>query len=224
MEQRTSLRLFVAVTLLFLGMAKAGEAGGSLIQNVLLNRSFFVRLNGYDDHFLYNVRRLSREWVGIILLSPSGYEKSLVFETQTGKTDKKIYENEVIPTKSLRETLMRHSIRVSDARALAWQVEEMEQEKAGRRKEVIPPAPVPAAPVKEAKPQKRKVPVRIMPQKKRGTAQEKGYEDALAKIRSDVRRNSKVAGMSCREILLRFKADLTRDKDKFRNFTMKKGG
>ena len=213
MEQRTSLRLFVAVTLLFLGMAKAGEAGGSLIQNVLLNRSFFVRLNGYDDHFLYDVRRLSREWVGIILLSPSGYEKSLVFETQKGKTDKKIYENEAIPTKSLRETLMRHSIRVSDARALAWQVEEMQQEKTGRRKEVIPPAPVPAVPVKEAESQ-RNVPVRIMPQKKKGTAQKKGYEDALAKIRNDVRRNSKVAGMSCGEILRRFKADLTKDKDR----------
>jgi hypothetical protein len=91
----------------------------AVVQEVVRNRDFFARrwvLWGYEDSFLFDVKRLNDERIGIDLITPSGFEVKLVYEVETLKV---LYENTRIPEKSEREVMKSNSISVSEAVRLA---------------------------------------------------------------------------------------------------------
>ncbi|MDR1874256.1 MAG: hypothetical protein LBQ90_04480, partial [Synergistaceae bacterium] len=81
--------------------------------------NFIMCLDEYDDHFLYDVRPLGGDRMGVILLSPGGYEKNLVFKaSETGELIS-IYEHVSVPRRNFLRTLEGKGILVSSARDLA---------------------------------------------------------------------------------------------------------
>jgi hypothetical protein len=80
--------------------------------------SFVMRLNDYDDHFLYDIRPLGDNRMGVIMLCPKGYEKNFVFQS-SGTRITSIYEYVNVPQKTLLKTIQRKAVPVSDARKFA---------------------------------------------------------------------------------------------------------
>ena len=91
----------------------------SVILGVVQNREFFARswvLRGYEDCFLYDVNRLDDEQVGVVLITPLGFEVRVVYEVDTLDV---LYLDTVLPEKSRREAMRRESVSVADAVKLA---------------------------------------------------------------------------------------------------------
>ena len=90
-----------------------------VVEGVVRNRDFFSRpwvLWGYENCFLYDVNRLNNERIGVVLISPSGFEIRLVYDVNTLDA---IYREMFVPEKSKREAMRRESISVADAVKLA---------------------------------------------------------------------------------------------------------
>ncbi len=88
-----------------------------LLEQVIKERNFFVGFEEYSTYRLCDVRRLlSAQWLGVMLLDPSGIELRLVFDLPDGQT---IFRDAFIPEKGQRDTLRRRSISVADAVKLA---------------------------------------------------------------------------------------------------------
>jgi len=121
--KRFCAALSLCVMLLFFSQVPAfGEEKTVLpfvVEGVVYNRDFFSRpwvLWGYENCFLHDVSRLNNERIGVVLISPSGFEIRLVYDVNTLDA---IYREMLIPEKSKREAMRRESISVADAVKLA---------------------------------------------------------------------------------------------------------
>ena len=90
-----------------------------VIEDVARNREFFAGFTGYEGCYLYDVARIGDGRIGLVLLSPLGFEIRLVLEIQTGET---VYKDIFVPEKGKREAMKRESISVADAVRLAKDV------------------------------------------------------------------------------------------------------
>jgi hypothetical protein len=81
--------------------------------------NFIMRLDDYDDHILYDIRCLGDDRIGVIMLSPEGYEKNFVFKSSGKGKLISLYEHKRIPQKNLLKNLERKCILVSSARDFA---------------------------------------------------------------------------------------------------------
>ena len=94
---------------------------GVLLEKIVENRDFFISseargLNNYDESLLCDISELGADRIGLLLLEPSGFLKSLVFNRNSGV---KIHEEATIPGKNLRNELARSGISIADARLVA---------------------------------------------------------------------------------------------------------
>jgi hypothetical protein len=88
----------------------------NVIRNVVRDREFFAGFWGHERHFLHDVERLSDGRVGVVLLTPIGFELHMVFDL---KTKEMIYETTNVPSKDRREGMKRESIFITDAVKIA---------------------------------------------------------------------------------------------------------
>ena len=91
----------------------------SVVISVVKNRDFFARrwiLRGYEDHFLYDVNRLEDGQIGVVLISPVGFEVRAVYDVNTLDV---LYLDTLLPEKSRRDVMRRESVSVADAVKLA---------------------------------------------------------------------------------------------------------
>ena len=91
----------------------------SVVEGVARNFDFFVKPRAlwlYENYFLYDVNRLSRERIGVVLISPFGFEITLVYDVNTLDV---LYSDMFLHEKSVREAMRRGSISVADAIKLA---------------------------------------------------------------------------------------------------------
>jgi hypothetical protein len=89
---------------------------------VVRNRDFFARLWilwGYENCFLHDVNRLNEGRIGVVVLSPSGFEIRVVYDVETLDA---VYTDMRVAEKSEREAMRRESISVADAVKLARDV------------------------------------------------------------------------------------------------------
>jgi hypothetical protein len=175
----------------------SGVSGGLLIEKIIENRDFFTHFDGYDEDFLCDVNSgLGEGRVGLLLLEPSGFLKSLVFDRNTLK---KIHEEASVPPKNARADLARGSVLVSDARLIARNIAGLRTESVIKRprRKTIPHE----APRREVMPQS--LPAGFTPPSPRKTIDTK---KALERIRRDVQ--SKPATETSEEILERLRSEL----------------
>ena len=124
------MKRFLAVYLLWVMLFSAFPAFGdmkedlpSIIEGVVQNRDFFARpwvLKGYEDCFLYEVNRLDGEQIGVVLITPIGFEVRAVYDVNTLDI---VYLDTLVPEKSKREEMRRESVSVADAIKLAKRAE-----------------------------------------------------------------------------------------------------
>ncbi|MDR2136781.1 MAG: hypothetical protein LBO68_00710 [Synergistaceae bacterium] len=89
--------------------------------------SFVMRLDNYDDHFLYDIRPLGDGRMGVIMLCPEGYEKNFVFQS-SGTEITRVYEYVTIPRQTLLEAIQGKVIPVSDAKKFAREIARRNEE------------------------------------------------------------------------------------------------
>ena len=114
--------LVACVMFWFLAVPAFGEQKTplpSIVVKVAHNLDFFARpwvMWGYEDCFLYDVNRLDNERIGVVLISPAGFEVRLVYDVHTLDV---IYLDMLVPRKSKREAMRSESVSVTDAVKLA---------------------------------------------------------------------------------------------------------
>lgn len=108
--------LAVAVLLCSLLAAQPVFALPLVIEGVVKNKEFFAGFFEYEDCYLYDVARIGDERIGLVVLSPIGFEIRLVHEIQSGEM---LYKDIFVPEKGKREAMMWESISVADAIRLA---------------------------------------------------------------------------------------------------------
>jgi len=110
-------KIFLCVIFSAFLMAVAASAQETLAQSIVKYRDFFEQLNGYSDYLLGDVEDIERgKLLGIILLSPEGFEQHLVFDVSNMKL---IYANARILDKNSRAFLLDTSIGMSEVKKLA---------------------------------------------------------------------------------------------------------
>jgi hypothetical protein len=116
-------RVYVALLLcvMFFGAVPAwgGQELPAVVGDIVRNKDFFAKewaLYGYEDCFINSAERLYDKRVGVILLAPSGFECSLVYDVEAMEV---VYKDMSIPAKSRREDMRRESVSVADAVKLA---------------------------------------------------------------------------------------------------------
>lgn len=107
--------LSMSLTVILLSAAPA-FATPPILRKVAENREFLARFTGYENCYLYDVSKISDGRVGLILLSPLGFEIRLVLETRGGET---VYKDMFVPEKSKRTAMRRESVSIADAMKLA---------------------------------------------------------------------------------------------------------
>ena len=125
--KRFCLVVLLCVILFWVAPAFGGQQTvlPSVVKSVVQNLDFFTQpwaLRGYEHCFLYDVNRLTSERIGVILISPSGFEIRLVYDVNSLAV---VYMDTLLSEKSRREAMMHESISVADAIKLAKRVEEI---------------------------------------------------------------------------------------------------
>ena len=93
-----------------------------VVQSVINNLDFFTKpwvLWRYENCFLYDAKRLGSERMGLVLITPVGFEIRLVYGVNALDV---LYLDMLIPEKSKRETMRHESISVAGAIKLAKSV------------------------------------------------------------------------------------------------------
>jgi hypothetical protein len=180
-----------------------------LVEKIVAHRDFFMRFNGYDgdENLLCDVEELGEGKIGLLLLEPSGFLKSLVFDRSTlGE----IHKEASIPSKKVRADLARNAVLISDARLIARHIAGLRTEnteKSPRRKTTSHETPR-----REAMPQSLPDGFTPEPAGERKIA-DTGAGKILERLRRDVENNPDVATMTSDEILERFRSDVARRKE-----------
>ena len=115
MAKRFSILCF-CFGLFFLPCVTEAAEVPPIVEKVILHRRFFADLEGYDDYMLCDVERVSKDRIGLVLLSTAGFERHVVFDVASYKV---LYDDSFIPERSLREKIAETGIRVADVRKLA---------------------------------------------------------------------------------------------------------
>ena len=174
----------------------------TLVEKIVMDRDFFNRFGGYDGDFLCDVNgELGGETIGLLLLEPAGFLKSLVFDRGTLK---KVHEEISIPPKKTRSELAGNAVLVSDARLIARNIAGLNTGKNPRRKRSHGETPR-----REAMPQS--LPDGFLPMLTPAPENTRKTTDTgkiLNRIRKDVKNNPNVAEMSSEEILERFRKEV----------------
>ena len=111
-------RFFTALSLcvmLFTVVPAFGDSVVSLprvMDTVVQNIDFFTHpwvLKGYEDCFLYDVLRLNNARMGLVLISPLGFEIRLVYDVNTLAA---FYVDMLLPEKSRREAMRSESVSI----------------------------------------------------------------------------------------------------------------
>jgi hypothetical protein len=178
-------------------------ASPTLVEKILEYRAFFVRLNGYDKDLVCDISDLGENRVGLLLLEPSGFLKSLVFDRNTLE---RIHEDVNIPPKKVRASLARNAISVSDARLIAKNIAGLREEKFGKGKSARRRG-ASETPRREAMPQS--LPDGFAPTRRKSAE----VQAILDQMRQDVANNPNLASMTSRDILERFRSDVARRKE-----------
>jgi len=122
-------RMFFCAVFLAMLFNTASATQETLIQSIALHHEFFIKLRGYSDHLLSDVEIIERDKsLGVILISPEGFEEQLAFDVASMNV---IYADYRILSKDAREFLKETSIHMSEVRKLARavknRIEEMRQ-------------------------------------------------------------------------------------------------
>lgn len=173
----------------------------TLVEKIVMNRDFFTRFSGYDGDLLCDVNdELGEGSIGLLLLEPVGFLKSLVFDWNTLK---KIHESRSIPPKKVRVELANSAVLLSDAKLIAKNIAGL-REQTGTGKSPRHKRATGATPRREAMPQS--LPDGLpTPENTRKTTD---TGKILNRIRKDVKNNPNVAEMSSEEILERFRKEV----------------
>lgn len=100
--------------------ASALPAEADLIKSILDNGEFVLHLDAScDGDTLYDIRRLDRQRIGIILLDPTGFAHNKVCD---GRTLLLLFEKHSIPAKAVREAMRKNGILLGDAKRLVRSV------------------------------------------------------------------------------------------------------
>jgi hypothetical protein len=106
---------FIMFYILFLAMPTIAQ--DTLMQSIVRHHDFFIQLNGYSDCLLSEVEVLDDgKSLGIILLSPEGFEQHFVYDIASMRP---IYAKARILSKDDREFLIDTSIQMSEVNKLA---------------------------------------------------------------------------------------------------------
>ena len=189
------------------GTAKANVLLGKIVEN----RDFFISYDGsdvndYEKSLLCDVSDLGANRIGLLLLEPSGFLKSLVFNRGALA---KVHEDINLPGRTLRNELARSAISISDARLVAkniagFSTERMNaannntdnaEKKSVRRKAVPQEAVIPQTPPAVVSSDERQ---------KRPT----GAKEVLTQLREEVSQNTEVSAMNSEEIIRRFRSEI----------------
>lgn len=192
----------------------SGASSGLLVGKIIEHRDFFTRFDGYDENFLCDVNNdLGENRIGLLLLEPSGFLKSLVFDRETLK---KVHEEASVPPKKARVDLAHSAVLVSDARLIARNIFGLRTEstestestknavKRPRRKTVHRETQR-----REAMPQS--LPAGFDPSSPRKTIDTK---KALERMRRDVQNNPALAIETSEEILERLRSEVVNTRKK----------
>jgi hypothetical protein len=196
-------KLFLYVANIVLFFAVAAEAQETLAQSVVRHRDFFVQLNGYSDCLLIDVEVIDRKSIGIILLSPEGFEQHFVFDATSMIP---IYANARILSKNERDFLFDTSIKMSEVKRLAiaaktraaelrrgWTLHE------GKPGNIIPDN----LSVKETEPNPVTVTIKV-----ESIRDNHKNRDHISNISKEIEND--VAAISTKEILERFRAEVSK--------------
>jgi hypothetical protein len=118
-------KYILLITFVLLISASLASAQEFFVHSIVRHRDFFLQLRGYSDYSLCDVEVIEREKIGVILLSPEGFEEHLVFDTASMST---VYANARILNKDARSFLIETSIRMSDVNKLAIAAKKREEE------------------------------------------------------------------------------------------------
>jgi hypothetical protein len=94
-----------------------------IVEAVARNLDFFSQrwvLKGYEDCFLYSVKRIDRALIGVEILMPDGFDVQLVYGVKTLDV---IYREDSIPEKSRREYMRLKSLSVTDVKKIVRGIE-----------------------------------------------------------------------------------------------------
>jgi len=120
--------------------APAIAGNNLLLGKIVENRDFFIGYQGNDINegsLLCDVNNLGANRIGLLLLEPSGFLKSLVFNRESGM---KAHEDMSIPDQALKNELMRIGIALPDARLIAKNIAGFSK---GQANTIAPPNSIP---------------------------------------------------------------------------------
>jgi hypothetical protein len=182
----------------FIPASVASGTSGLPVEKIVEHRDFITRFDGYNGYLLCDVNsELGEGKIGLLLLEPSGFLKSLVFDRSTLK---KIHEETSIPPKKLRAELSRSAVLVSDARLIAKNIAGLRENtgKNPRRQNSRSETPR-----REAMPQS-------LPDGFASESARKNTDtgEVLEHLRRDVENNPNVSAMTSDEILERFRKEV----------------
>jgi hypothetical protein len=207
------IKLFICIIILALVISPVA-AEETLIQSIVKYRDFFVQLDGYSDCLLCDIESLERgKSIGVILLSPEGFEQHMVFDVGSMKP---VYANARILNKTERNFLVDTSIRMVEVKKLAesakmraaelqlgWEIREgkpgniIAKNKGAKKNESKQDTKKTASKIKPAELTAATTPVVIAQTRKKGH---------ISNISKEI--ENEVATMSTKEILERFRAEV----------------
>ena|GEM_PF-6436348 len=205
---RKNLFAFFSFMMFFLCSLNTAAAQETLAYRIVRQRDFFLHLNGYSDNYICDIEIIEREKsIGIILLSPEGYEQQLVFDIASMRT---IYANARILRVNERDFLAGTGIHMSEAKRLAYVAKMRAAElRHGRTRHMEKPGNI------TPKNNSSKVNTVVTKSKQVDEhavitpAHEKG-KDHISNIKKEIEKE--VAAMSTKEILERFRAEVASSK------------
>jgi hypothetical protein len=172
-----------------------------LVEKIVAHRGFFIRFGGYDEDLLCDVNdELGEGTIGLLLMEPAGFLKSIVFNRDTLE---KIHWNTSILPQKIRADLASNAVSVSDARLIAKNIAGLRERTKSRRRNASA-----AAPRREAMPQS--LPDGFAPS---GDPRRADTGKVLERLRKDVESNPDLAAMTSDEILERLRSDVVRRKE-----------
>jgi len=180
-----------------------------LLEKIVENRDFFVNYDGsdvkdYGGSLLCDINDFGANMIGLLLLEPSGFLKSIVFNRTTGT---KIHEDASILPKNIRNAFARSGISIADARLVAQNIAGFSKGQANGVGEVNEKGEKKAIHRKATRHEAVKQPV-LTVSSNMSRQKPVDTKKALERFREEVSRSSEFSAMATGEIIRRFRAEL----------------
>ena len=117
--KKKEIYVIASCVILLLALPVSGDKAPPVLAKIAQNRDFFSEpwvFHEYEDYLLYDVNQMDNGRIGIVFLSPSGWEYQGVYDTETLEN---VYLDVKIRKKGEREAMMRESVRIADVIKLA---------------------------------------------------------------------------------------------------------